>query len=1440
MFRSLKRKVFRKRGAEPNTSRNVPRVQESQRPPDAANVQGETATLARPALGSREAFKTEQQSPTPDPNSPSAEPLEATTKPREGSKDSAISNISAALAIVEQVGKVIEAAPFVEPIAAILLQFIEVYKQLRDNDGKRDMLVDKVTILLCDIARAILRLNDSGNAAQISRLGSDLKDYARLLENAQRLLSVEHKKVVRIIKRDELRAELDALDKQLDLFGTRFRTNRLVDLQFTQGKVAEDATKVLDTVVEEKLEKWLNVPDPKEKQTRSYDLRHESTCLWLLHDKRFIHWQDCPGELLWIEGSSGTGKTILSSTIIEQLFQDRKALDLKHCTAIAYFYFDFGDTRKQFIGNAIRRLILQISAQCPNPYKTLLEHHQTYNGQKDLTHQQLLTLLKKLLGELDHTYLVLDALDECSPEDHDNLVDFIQTVLSWVEVRLHLVVTSQGRAIFTEKFTSLERYSQMLLQEETTSMDIRRYLSSQLASKSALKHWKSKSDVLVPFILKKSAGMFRLAACLLIELSRCFWQENWEQTLTQLPDDLFGIYDRFLDAVRPSDMIYIKAAFRWIVFAASPMTLEELADAVAFDFSDPAQCVYKPSQREGNTVAIPKWLDGLITIKENNYWGRVTVTLAHASVQDYLLSAQFMAKFGGDLRVDLSHTFIARTCVEYLLHFADHPLNPETFPDYPLALYAAEHWFYHLERCHDPAALSARTILLLESGSGQYAALNWLHSIDYPYQDSPDWDRFAISPLYMCSKIGYAQGVQFLLANTADNASESSFHFSLQAAASGGHTEIVRLLVENGDDVNAPGPSGKVYGNALEGAASGGHLDTVVLLLESGAEFGSALAAATEQGHLEIVCLLVKMGADINAGRFNSALQGACAGGHREIFNFLLENNADINAVGNRYGTAFQAACEVGRIEFVQRLLDLDADVDLGSWDDGVNPLQVASCNGNIEIVRLLLEHNANPNVLYAVAELQEERTDIVRLLLEKGADPNLRSPSGNNPLRIACWRGHREIACLLIEHGADPTSEDVLRYATWDEMLVKMLLENGAKIVAEDWLLTDASTVETVRLLLDHGVAVHGEDVTRALRDASFYGLIEIVQLLVQRGPGGDLGPALEAAVSERHLEILQFLLANGADVNTSGDDGTVLQAACREGLTEMVRVLLDHGADVNAAGGKYANALQASCKYDVLGFHRQRSATEAASEEEYDRIDASRRTEIVRMLLEKGAHVNTKGGEYGSALQAASKAGHVEIGSILLENGADVHAVGGEFGTALLAAAAENHMDMVHLLLDNGADINASGAMYGSALEAACGRGHTKLVELLLRKGADIDAAREGSGSALQAAAASGHPDVVQILLDSGADVNTRGGCYGSALHAVCGTRLEANRGWLYWEEVGRRIQIVRLLLKKGATMTAAGDDNKTALEQAYESGYEHIAQILLENGASEIVEG
>ncbi|KAK7906364.1 hypothetical protein PG985_016370 [Apiospora marii] len=67
---------------------------------------------------------------------------------------------------------------------------------------------------------------------------------------------------------------------------------------------------------------------------------------------------------------------------------------------------------------------------------------------------------------------------------------------------------------------------------------------------------------------------------------------------------------------------------------------------------------------------------------------------------------------------------------------------------------------------------------------------------------------------------------------------------------------------------------------------------------------------------------------------------------------------------------------------------------------------------------------------------------------------------------------------------------------------------------------------------------------------------------------------------------------------------------------------------------------------------------------------------------------NVNTQGGKYGNALQAASVRGSQEVVRLLLEKGADVHAQGGKYGNALQAASLRGSQEVVRLLLEKGAD--------------------------------------------------------------------------------------------------------------------------------------------------------
>ena len=104
------------------------------------------------------------------------------------------------------------------------------------------------------------------------------------------------------------------------------------------------------------------------------------------------------------------------------------------------------------------------------------------------------------------------------------------------------------------------------------------------------------------------------------------------------------------------------------------------------------------------------------------------------------------------------------------------------------------------------------------------------------------------------------------------------------------------------------------------------------------------------------------------------------------------------------------------------------------------------------------------------------------------------------------------------------------------------------------------------------------------------------------------------------------------------------------------------------------------------------------------------------MQMLLDAGADINTRGGEYSSALEAASYPGSSKTMRILLDNGADVNAQGCVYGNALQAACASPNAreESVRMLLDAGADSNIQGGKFGNAVQAILSKGYRAAVQL------------------------------------------------------------------------------------------------------------------------------
>ena len=477
-------------------------------------------------------------------------------------------------------------------------------------------------------------------------------------------------------------------------------------------------------------------------------------------------------------------------------------------------------------------------------------------------------------------------------------------------------------------------------------------------------------------------------------------------------------------------------------------------------------------------------------------------------------------------------------------------------------------------------------------------------------------------------------------------------HFAVRE----GHADIVRYLLEHGVEV----ASYRTYpfqDSLLTMAQDREHRDVVEILLEVAAR---------------------RFPVSMEVAEFLDAVQKADVA---RVRSSLAGNPSLASATDDTGDTALHRAATIGNFELLNLLLDSGARVD-AVRGDGARPIHCALSRGRKPVLNagaiagILLGRGAAYNIYLAAvfgdaayvlealkrdaslanfedscharpisAAARRNDLEMVKLFLDHGADPSL--PEEGAPLGQALWiavyQEQFEMAKLLLEHGANPdtapeSSGSAISHTRNQPEMRKLLLDYGARDVPRQMdelskLFDDGNVEELEKKLKERG-ALEGQDKAfwgeGILAGPANRGNAAMIELLMRYGARVPDVSKWGRYYYFKHTEIAKLLLEHGMNPNhMNWHHVTLLHDMAQEGDLAKARLLLEHGADVNAVDEEYRST--------PLGFAARWG-----------------NREMVALLLEHGADPNRSGAPWSTPLAWAKKKGHAEIQADLLGAGA------------------------------------------------------------------------------------------------------------------------------------------------------------------------------------------
>lgn len=365
-------------------------------------------------------------------------------------------------------------------------------------------------------------------------------------------------------------------------------------------------------------------------------LRHPKTCVWILDKMEVMQLCDINDEsgisLLWICANPGTGKTVLSSFLIDHFASEKSDPAREN---VFYFFCKNTDVDKNAPTVVLRSLLYQL-------YKSIKDQKARVSLSNDLglaldrsgqqravDYTTLWQLFSTHISSLPSALIILDALDEC--QDPCQLIQCLKGLSELKSIKV--IVTSRKEPHLHDE---LKNNSTIEIAPDDVDADIAAFVEAKVEASSKLSHPLVR-DLIIAKLCNAHNGMFLWVYLMLKELKSCFSMAQVQDALTKLPTGLDGIYKSILKRLQttlaPSSLDLCSKLLTWIVSAVRPLGTDEIKHALIIHYDMDGDTLLTDDRSFPYSDKDLELICGsLITIREG------TLQVIHLTVKEFLRS----------------------------------------------------------------------------------------------------------------------------------------------------------------------------------------------------------------------------------------------------------------------------------------------------------------------------------------------------------------------------------------------------------------------------------------------------------------------------------------------------------------------------------------------------------------------------------------------------------------------------------------------------------------------------------------------------------------------------------------------------------------------------------------------------------------------------------